>query len=156
MEGVEDSRSTLLLKGLPVNFCRARLMELLNAEGFSGLYDFVYMPVDLLTWANYGFAFVNFTSASVAKRAFNEFAHYSINQGQDLVEANYSEKDQGLDALIERHRNSPIMHKDMPDQYRPLLLRDGVVVELPAPTKKIKLQSLMQQLRRRHRKDELP
>jgi len=45
---------------------------------------------------------------------------------------------QGLEANIERYRNSPTMHELVPDAYRPMLFVNGQQVAFPAPTKKIK------------------
>ena len=33
---------------------------------------------------------------------------------------NWSHPYQGLDAHIERYRNSPVMHEDVPDEYKPM------------------------------------
>merc|ERR1711933_433362 len=45
---------------------------------------------------------------------------------------------QGLSDHIEHYKNSSVMHKDVPKQFRPLLFEHGEKVPFPAPSKKIK------------------
>jgi hypothetical protein len=145
----EETRTTLILQGLPKSCSRDRLLQLLDVRGMKCEVDFAYVPVDLLSMETCGFAFVNFASVSSAQRALAELQ--GVQMESSTLEACWSEKDQGLELLVERHRNSPLMHPSMPAELRPLLLQEGVPVPFPAPTKKIKLQSLMLQLRRRQR-----
>lgn len=39
---------------------------------------------------------------------------------------------------MERYQNSPVMHPDVPDEWKPALFVQGVRVDFPAPTKKVK------------------
>lgn len=145
----EERRTTLIVQGLPASFTRDQLLELIRARGFGELVDFAYVPVDFRTMARCGFGFANFTSADAARRFISEL-HGVVVDGAS-ISASYSEKDQGLPDLIDRHRNSPLMHHALPEEYRPLLLSNGLPVPFPPPTKKIRLQNLMQQVRRRQR-----
>merc|ERR1712139_725567 len=38
--------TTLMLRNLPIEYDRTMLLELLDAEGFTGPYDFLYLPAD--------------------------------------------------------------------------------------------------------------
>jgi hypothetical protein len=56
---------------------RSMLIEMIDNEGFSGRYDFLYLPMDFGRWANLGYAFVNLVDASSTAafwRTFNGFA----------------------------------------------------------------------------------
>jgi len=44
---------------------------------------------------------------------------------------------QGLAATIERYCNSPIMHQDVPDCYKPCMFQNGTRVCFPLPTKPV-------------------
>ena len=44
----------------------------------------------------------------------------------------------GLEAHVERYRNSPVMHRSVPDQYKPVIFKDGVRKPFPRATKKVK------------------
>ena len=41
-------------------------------------------------------------------------------------------------AHVERYRNSPVMHRSVPDQYKPVIFKDGVRKPFPRATKKVK------------------
>jgi len=115
-------------------------LELLDAEGFAGSFDFVYLPVDLKRWAGLGYAFVNFAHHADAKRAsahFQGFRNWVVNSSKVCV-AMWSEPLQGLAPHIERYRNSPLMHELVPEHVRPVLLHNGTRVPFPAPTREIK------------------
>jgi len=96
-----------------------------------------------------GFAFVNFSSVAMAQRVMSRLNGFCMDDA--ALDVCWSEKDQGLELLVERHRNSPLMHPSVAEELRPLLLEDGAPVPFLAPTKKIRLQNLTQQLRRRQR-----
>ena len=48
-----------MLRNLPNNYTRDMFLSLLDEEGLSELYDFVYLPMDFCRDANLGYAFVN-------------------------------------------------------------------------------------------------
>lgn len=67
----------LMMKNLPNSYTRSMLIEMIDNEGFSGRYDFLYLPMDFGRWANLGYAFVNLVDASSTAafwRTFNGFA----------------------------------------------------------------------------------
>eukprot|EP00439_Symbiodinium_sp_Y106_P038344 s1688_g4.t1 len=39
-------------------------------------------------------------------------------------------------AHVERYRNSPVMHRSVPDEYKPVIFKNGVRKKFPRPTKK--------------------
>ena len=41
-------------------------------------------------------------------------------------------------AHVERYRNSPVMHRSVPDEYEPVIFKNGVRKNFPRPTKKVK------------------
>ena len=45
---------------------------------------------------------------------------------------------QGLGSNIKHYRNSPIMHKMVPDEYKPVLLANGLRRPFPKPTGELK------------------
>merc|ERR1711862_73059 len=48
--------------------------------GFSGTFDFLYVPLDKGTMSNVGYAFVNFREASAAKRCMLVFEGYRFKK----------------------------------------------------------------------------
>jgi len=136
----EAGRTTVMLRNLPNNYSQVMLLELIDAEGFAGSYDFLYLPIDFRTHAALGYAFINLVSPGEAERLkdhFHGFWRWSLPSSK-VCTAAWSHPHQGLDAHIARYRNSPLMHESVPDSYRPSLFQEGSRVVFPAPTKKVK------------------
>jgi hypothetical protein len=131
----EAARSTLMLRNLPETFTRDALCSLLNAE-VGRCYDFVYVPRNMASGRCIGYAFVSFTRprhAEESMRRLQGFRSWGVTTDK-VLEVVWSEQ-QGLEAQIERYRSSPVMHSDVPDEYKPILLKGGVRVSFPPPTK---------------------
>lgn len=123
-------RTTLVFRKLPKDVTRASLLEMLDAAGLQGLYDFVYLPMDFKKGKVFGYAIVNFVANAWAEQARFHF------EGEGVT-LDWSDSHQGLDELIQRYRDSPIMHSSMPEMSKPLIFRNGVVAAFPCPTKNI-------------------
>jgi len=133
--------TTVMLRNLPNNYSRAMLLKLIDAEGFGNQYDFIYLPMDFKSHASLGYAFVNLVTAELAQRFFETFEgfHRWVVPSQKVCSVNWSHPYQGLDAHIERYRNSPVMHEDVPDEYKPMVFKNGERFAFPPPTKKLKV-----------------
>jgi hypothetical protein len=116
------------------------LLSLLDSEGFSGQYDFVYLPIDFKSHASLGYAFVNLSTTEAAERCWKVFEGFNkwVVPSSKVCSVNWSTPFQGLDAHVERYRNSPVMHEHVPDEYKPMLFADGKRLLFPPPTKKIR------------------
>jgi hypothetical protein len=137
-----ESRTTVLLRRLPANFTRSDLLEVLDSEGFKDCYDFVYMPVDFVKWSSFGYAFINLASHKEALRMWHHFDGFTAWSSHGdakgrACEVAWSKPLQGLSALVERYRNSPVMHEDMPDHIKPVVFSSGQKVKFPLPTEDI-------------------
>jgi len=137
----QPSQTTLMLKNLPNNYTRSMLLALLDKEGFACLYDFIYLPFDFTRNANRGYAFVNFAQAkSIAPfwEAFHGFKRWSLPSAK-VCEVTWSSGCQGLQAHIDRYRNSSVMHESVPEKYRPLIFQAGQRVAFPSPTVELQI-----------------
>lgn len=115
------------------------LLEMIDAEGFAGRYDFLYLPMDFNRNANLGYAFVNLVDEKGTAdfwTLFDGFTRWVLPTSK-VCELGWSGPHQGLKAHIERYRNSPVMHSSVPDDYKPMLFSNGVRQPFPAPTKKL-------------------
>lgn len=140
-EGLVNRRTTVMLRNLPNNYTRAMLLKLLNSEGFGSACDFLYLPIDSRTHAALGYAFVNLTGPGTVTRfwqAFDGFSKWALSS-RKVCSVTWCEPSQGLLAHIERHRNSPVMHFTVPDEYKPVLFEGGRRVPFPEPTKAIRV-----------------
>jgi len=136
----DNERTTVMLRNLPNNYTREMLLSLIDSEGFAGLYNFVYLPMDFRNWAGFGYAFVNMNEHDDAQRLkdhFDGFCKWKV-LSRKVCDAVWSGPHQGLAAHIERFRNSPVMHENVPDEYRPVLFANGKRIPFPACTKRIR------------------
>merc|ERR1712048_508694 len=136
----EDTRTTLMLRNLPNDYNRDMFLAMLDKESLAGGYDFVYFPIDFQTGSGLGYAFVNFTSNEGALRAWQLLDNYKdwFVPSTKTCEVRWSTPVQGFNANVQRYRNSPLMHHQVPDLYKPVVFSNSLRVEYPAPKKPIK------------------
>jgi len=136
----ESERTTVMLKNLPKGLSRAMLLELLDRKGFAKQCNFVYLPVEFTRRSCMGYAFVNFEHPSMVSefwRAFEGLTDWPVPSSK-ICRVTWSSPLQGLAEHVDRFRNSPLMHTTVPDECRPILLRGGMRVPFPAPTKTLR------------------
>lgn len=131
-----DNKTTLMFRNLNKQLTQTGLVEQLIAMGCGALFDFVYMPMNFRESGNFGYAFVNFISHSAAVEVMTHI---------QVCDAPSSEKwictwstCQGLNANVDRYRNSPLMHHSVPEECKPAMYDcTGAQVLFPRPTKNI-------------------
>ncbi|CAJ1342039.1 unnamed protein product [Effrenium voratum] len=137
----ESEWTTVMLKNLPDCFTRARLVYLLSKEGFAGAFDFLYVPLCFKEKLSLCYAFINFVNIEAAERfwkRFHGFQEWGVPCRQ-VGEVCWCERHQGLSSIIQYYRNNSVMHPDVPDECKPILLIADQRAPFPPPTKKIKL-----------------
>lgn len=151
MPGTDDDQEELgadhqgpvtsaMMRNLPNDYTRTMLLDLLRTEGFEGTFDFVYLPHDFRSCSGLGYAFVNFNNLESAKQFREDFTGFNrwAVASDKVCEVTWSSL-QGLEAHIERYRNSPVMHESIPEEQKPALFEGVDAVPFPPPTKKIRL-----------------
>merc|ERR1712176_193038 len=133
-------RTTLILRNLPEGFSRDMVADFLNSQGLENKFNFIYVPVKFSVMATIGYAFVNFVSAEAAEDCLQRLDDFSdwTTPCEKTLNVFWSEKDQGLRTIIDRHRNSPVMHESVKDEFKPAIYVNGVRAAFPPPTKHIK------------------
>jgi len=129
-----------MFRNLPESFTRCKLEELLNAEGFAARFDFLYLPSNLKTGACFGYAFVNMVTPSDARsfmEHFQGFQEWPVPSSKRAV-VHMNEELQSIGELIERYRNSPLMHPSVPHALRPAIYCNGCETRFPVPTAPVK------------------
>lgn len=150
--------TTVMLKNIPrhADFTITELMNKLTATqedcGGQLLYDFVSLPLNFETHAPLGFAWVNARDHEQALTLWERFDGYHPKdwprdwpreQDSDqavVVEWGTGKEHHSQRRLIERYRDSNVMHKDVPDKFKPLLFDVvGNNAPFPKPTKPKKM-----------------
>lgn len=132
--------TTLILKNLPVGCTQEGLRKILDELGLAGLYDFIYVPFDFKKLVALRYGYVNFEQHADAVKAMAILDGYSgwVVGSEKPCEVEWSGAQQGLYAHIERYRNSPVMHATVPEEYKPVLLQNGIRIAFPPPTQVVK------------------
>jgi len=135
-----ERRTSVMLRNLPRGFTFRMLLDLLDSRGFAGCYDFAYLPVNFETMTCLSHAFVNMVSPTDAERLREQLEGFSdwALPSDNVCQVVWNDKHQGLSALVDRYRNSPVMHPDMPEQCKPILLSGGRRIQFPPPTQRVK------------------
>lgn len=137
----DQERTSVVMRNIPKVYTRGDLLEFINQQGFDGSYDLVYLPVDFQTELNHGYAFINLTTTENFERFLQHFTNFSnrMNSSDSVCEVSCLEDTaQGIDGMIERYRNSPMMHESVEDRFKPALFENGLRIPFPEPTKKIR------------------
>jgi hypothetical protein len=145
--GSTGIKTTVMFRDIPNNYTRDELITLLTAEGFFNSVDFLYLPIDHKKKANVGYAFLNLITNDEALRFHSHFEGFNKwnnagtqNASTKVARVSWGQPEcmQGLDAQIERYRNSDLLHAKTPDEYRPILLCNGVRYDFPPAIKKLR------------------
>jgi hypothetical protein len=145
----QEWRTTVMLRNMPNNYTRDMLLELVDSMGFRGTYDFAYLPIDFNSQAGLGYAFIDFASVADAQNAFERFEGFSSWKvpSEKVCTVTWSSPTQGLEAHLERYKNSPVMHHSVPDEWKPVLLQQGLRIAFPPPSKAIKIPKVRARVR---------
>eukprot|EP00929_Paragymnodinium_shiwhaense_P049799 TRINITY_DN25111_c0_g4_i1.p1 TRINITY_DN25111_c0_g4~~TRINITY_DN25111_c0_g4_i1.p1 ORF type:complete len:582 (-),score=74.03 TRINITY_DN25111_c0_g4_i1:38-1603(-) len=117
-----SSRTTVMLRNLPIFLTQRRLLEELDVTGFKGLYDFCYMPCCFTTGHGKGFAFVNFALPEHATTFMNSWGavrKFGIPQAQPALNISYADI-QGKDANAAKWDNQRLRRVRNP-KLRPFI-----------------------------------
>jgi RNA recognition motif-containing protein len=123
------------VRNLPCYLTRDAFLELIDAQGLSGEYDFVYLPMDFKTKQSIGYAFVNFCNSAAARlfrSAMNGFKSWRF-RSHKVCSAQWSQT-QGFEKNIKLVRRSDVMKKSgVPDEFKPMVFVEGLRVPFPDP-----------------------
>lgn len=139
----EAPLTTLMLRNIPKEVTRSMLVDLLRSAGLANSLTFIYLPMNLRGPGNFGYAFVDFVSTQAAQLCKDKLEGFSAWSGVDdmVLEVVWSET-QGLDSLVQRYRDSPLMHASLEDELKPAMFKNGVRIAFPRPTKSIRAPRL--------------
>lgn len=111
--------TTTIMMDTPKDMLRPELERKLDRHGYSGLYDFVYLPTNWVTRQNYGFGIVNFVSPAALQ---SRLCRLGVDVAAFVV--------QGQQELIAKYRDNGVMQAPA-EQFKPALFRDGKWIPFP-------------------------
>jgi hypothetical protein len=111
------------------------LVQVLDDEGFSGSYDFLFLPIKIKANLAFGYAFLNFVNMSEAERFMTHFTGYSKwDTDASPAEIDWSKSHQGFQQQLERYNKSAIMQlNSIPEEFQPIVFKNGLRIPLPPP-----------------------
>jgi len=132
--------TTVIMRNIPNRFSHTGLAAVLDTNGFSGVYDLIYVPLDFATGVSFGYAFVNLSSVEESERFIASFDGFKWGGSSKKVCAIVRCCDnESPSERVERYRNLPVMHSSVPDSFKPALYSGGQRVSFPAPTKRLRV-----------------
>jgi RNA recognition motif 2 len=128
-------RTTLMLRNIPSKFDQESLISTLQERGFIACthFDFVYLPIDLRTRKNLGYAFINFKTYHIADDFTRRLSNVKLRaQSEKLLQIGYA-KLQGFQQNCDLFATSASV-ATMPGCFQPLAFSEsaGRLVPLSA------------------------
>jgi len=134
-----EFQMTLMVRNLSQHLTQADLVQHLIGAGYRGLFDFIYMPMNLRAPGNFGYAFVNFKSHTIAVQVMARLQGLELGDALSSLQWNVGWSTcQGFAANVDRYRNSPLMHELVPVECKPSVYDGNSNLAIfPKPTKAI-------------------
>jgi len=109
---LKEEFTTLMIRNLPHDITQMDLLAELHENGFEGAYDFLYMPANFCSGRGKGYAFINFTRKSTARRFVSEW-HKGLRFG-----AGQNHRGLSISAAAVQGREANIKKWDIPRMRR--------------------------------------
>jgi RNA recognition motif-containing protein len=111
--------TTVMMKEVPLKYTQRNLLREINASGFTGKFDFLYLPMDPRSHANRGFAFINMVSERVAEEFYKKF------HGQHLRHFNAEKPVVVLPADLQGFEENALQYASIAARQGPVGRRTG-------------------------------
>lgn len=109
---LEDRRTTVMIKNIPIKFKRETLLNLIHPN-FKSAYDIFILPTDVIRYKNFGYCFINFTSTYYIPYFYFLFngKKWSSSNSLKICEITYS-KIQGKNNLLSHYPKKNVYRND--------------------------------------------
>jgi len=121
--GSAGCTTTLMIRNVPNRYSQRELINELKSLGFGGTFDFLYVPLDLGTMSNVGYAFVNFTHQVWAEKCMEVLHNHRFKRHRQAgkVAAVSVAHIQGLEANLKHYEKSAVNTSRL-RQRRPVII----------------------------------
>jgi RNA recognition motif-containing protein len=107
-----EEPTTMMIRNIPSRYTQQDLVLDLQEFGLTGTFDFLYIPMDRVTAANVGYAFVNFSDPHWARKCMQSFHNYrfarhSIHGSKKVATVSVAHL-QGLSKNLEHYAHSAV------------------------------------------------
>jgi len=115
--------TTVMIRNIPNRCSQRELINELDSVGFAGCFDFLYIPLDLGTMSNVGYAFVNFTHPQYASRCMEILPRHHFKRQRKVGKgvAVSAAHMQGLEANLKHYEKSAVNTSRL-RQRRPVVM----------------------------------
>jgi hypothetical protein len=117
---------TIMLRNIPNKMKPMQLLEMINH--YRKYFNFFYLRMDFKNNCSVGYSFINFTDKFYYERFRQEFVGRVV--GKKMLAISLASI-QGVDALVQKFRNSSVMLEKK--EFRPVLLAGGEEIPFPEP-----------------------
>ena len=101
--------TTLMIRNIPLRFTPCTFRDLVDTEGYSGRYDYLYMPMDFRSHRSLGYCFINFYEPKWANDFTCKFANRMFpSTNSDKVLAISAATRQGMLANVASFKQSTL------------------------------------------------
>lgn len=134
-EGAEEAPTTLMIRNVPNRYMPRELLTEIEDMGFSGTFNFLYLPMDRHGWrrqrgtgkkgtpSNVGYAFVNFVDPATAQRFMTLAQGYTFKgAGPGRTAVISVAHIQGLEANMAHYENAAVNGGAPGEREGPILL----------------------------------
>ncbi|CAJ1395221.1 unnamed protein product [Effrenium voratum] len=122
--------TTMMLRNIPNKYTQNSLLQEINDMGFSGTFNFFYLPMDVHNRSNVGYAFINFLRPDDAELFRSKFSDHRFQRFQSRkISSVCTAHVQGLHENLRHFQNRAVTHARN-DQYRPVVFRNGSRVDI--------------------------
>ena len=120
---IDPTATTLMVRNIPTRFTSSSFIDVLCDCGYSGTFDFFYLPMDFRTGKNMGYAFLNFTLPYYAQLFAHMFngTRLGLTTSSKVLHITISRR-QGLIENIELFRNSDLLSSESYPCFKPFVL----------------------------------
>mmetsp|Transcript_52039 Transcript_52039/g.122131 ORF Transcript_52039/g.122131 Transcript_52039/m.122131 type:complete len:291 (-) Transcript_52039:310-1182(-) len=129
------TQTSLVLRNIPSDYTRQALLDLFRKLHILDFVNFLYFPIRGRDGSSLGYAFVNVRNLDSVAKFTSSIEGWPLagRKGTTKATVHANSSMASLDALINRYRDSSIMHSAVPVTMKPMLLHFGAEVPFPPP-----------------------